>query len=96
MMRALSRIRTATPATSCANGCYSAVLGEYESRFLNRSHRSVNRKVQGSNPCSGAKSEFLSGPNTPPGMRSAATVQQLGLCRAQPKESLSPPAFATR
>jgi len=34
---------------------YSAALSEYESRFLNVANRSVNRKVQGSNPCSGAK-----------------------------------------
>jgi hypothetical protein len=68
MTRALSRIRTATPATSCANCCHSAVLGEYESPFLNVVHRSVNRKVQGSNPCSGAKSDVqvrLMGHKTP-------------------------------
>src|ERR1035437_9555797 len=33
-------------------------LREYESRFLNSPDRSVNRKVQGSNPCSGANSPF--------------------------------------
>ena len=31
-----------------------AALSEFESRFLNGANRSVNRKVQGSNPCSGA------------------------------------------
>ena len=41
---------------------YPAPLHEYESRFLIHPGRSVNRKVQGSNPCSGAKSEFESSP----------------------------------
>ena len=49
------RFRTATPALDHAKWCYSAALGEYESQFLNVPGRSVNRKVQGSNPCSGAK-----------------------------------------
>ena len=33
---------------------HSAARGEYEPRFLNGQQRSVNRKVQGSNPCPGA------------------------------------------
>src|SRR4029077_19632639 len=34
--------------------CYSATLGEFRGPFLNGAQRSVNRKVQGSNPCPGA------------------------------------------
>ncbi len=38
-----------------AGWCHSAALDELEPIFLNGAQRSVNRKVQGSNPCSGAK-----------------------------------------
>src|SRR5689334_4349507 len=44
-----------------ANGAtwrHSAAIGEYDSRFLNGQRRSVNRKVQGSSPCPGAKLQF--------------------------------------
>ena len=34
---------------------YSAALSEFGPPFLNGAQRSVNRKVQGSNPCPGAK-----------------------------------------
>jgi hypothetical protein len=34
---------------------HSAALGECEPPIVNGIQRSVNRKVQGSNPCSGAK-----------------------------------------
>ena len=34
---------------------HSAALNEFEPPFLNGRHRSVNRKVQGSSPCPGAK-----------------------------------------
>jgi hypothetical protein len=34
---------------------HSAALSEFEPPILNGIQRSVNRKVQGSNPCSGAK-----------------------------------------
>jgi hypothetical protein len=37
---------------------YPAPLSEFEPLFLNGLQRSVNRKVQGSNPCSGANFEF--------------------------------------
>src|SRR5437660_11052926 len=43
------------------NGCtwrYSAALREFEPRILNGVQRAVNRKVQGSNHCSGVKSEI--------------------------------------
>jgi len=36
----------------------SEPLTEFESRFRTGLGRSVNRKVQGSNPCTGAKSEY--------------------------------------
>jgi len=52
------RIRTATRAINRVKGRYSAVLNEYGMAFLNVPIRSVNRKVQGSNPCSGAKFEL--------------------------------------
>jgi hypothetical protein len=37
---------------------YSAALSEFKPLFLNGAQRSVNRKVQGSNPCPGAKFEY--------------------------------------
>jgi hypothetical protein len=37
---------------------HSAALSEFEPRFLNGVQRSVNRKVQGSNPWSGANCKF--------------------------------------
>jgi hypothetical protein len=52
------RIFTATPATNGGKWRHSAALSELGPPFLNGVQRSVNRKVQGSNPCSGAKSEF--------------------------------------
>jgi hypothetical protein len=51
-------LRTATPVANGANRRHSAALSEFEPPFLNGVQRSVNRKVQGSNPCSGAKSEL--------------------------------------
>ncbi len=54
-------LRTATPVANGANRRHSAALSEFEPPFLNGVQRSVNRKVQGSNPCSGAKSEYESG-----------------------------------
>jgi hypothetical protein len=47
---------TATPAANGANRRHSAALSEIRALFLNAAQRSVNRKVQGSNPWSGAKS----------------------------------------
>ena len=37
---------------------HSAALSEFEALFLKGAHRSVNRKVQGSNPWSGANFEY--------------------------------------
>jgi hypothetical protein len=51
-------IRTATPPLNGTNWWYSAARNEFRALFPNGPQRSVNRKVQGSNPCSGAKSEF--------------------------------------
>jgi hypothetical protein len=39
-------------------GRYSPALSEFGPQFLNMMQRSVNRKVQGSNPCSGASSKI--------------------------------------
>src|SRR5712692_190505 len=50
--------RTATPAINHGKWRHSAALSEIRAVFLNGARRSVNRKVQGSNPWSGAKSEF--------------------------------------
>jgi hypothetical protein len=50
--------RTATRVLNHGIRRHSAARGEYELRFLNGPQRSVNRKVQGSNPCPGAKSEL--------------------------------------
>jgi hypothetical protein len=51
---------TATPVINPGKWWYSAALGEFRTPFLNGLQRSVNRKVQGSNPCPGAKSEYES------------------------------------
>ncbi len=47
--------RTATLAANRDTWRHSAALSEFGPRFLNGLQRSVNRKVQGSNPWSGAK-----------------------------------------
>src|SRR5712664_4063995 len=49
------RLRTATPVINRGKWWYSAALSEFRPPFLNGAQRSVNRKVQGSNPCPGAK-----------------------------------------
>jgi hypothetical protein len=49
---------TATQVINRAKRRYSVALSEFEPLFLNGEQRSVNRKVQGSNPCPGAKSEY--------------------------------------
>jgi hypothetical protein len=46
--------RTATPVVNNGKWWYSAALSEFGPPFLNGAQRSVNRKVQGSNPCPGA------------------------------------------
>jgi hypothetical protein len=51
-------LRTATPAANGGIGQHSAAFSELGPVFLNGLQRSVNRKVQGSNPWSGAKSEL--------------------------------------
>src|SRR5450759_831015 len=51
---------TATPALNGANWWQSALLSVFRVPFLNVAQRSVNRKVQGSNPCPGAKSDLES------------------------------------
>src|SRR5712692_8782384 len=50
--------RTATPAINHGKRRHSAALSEYGVPFLNGAQRSVNRKVQGSNPWSGANCKF--------------------------------------
>src|SRR2546425_10496573 len=45
---------TATPVANRGIWRYAAALSEFESPFLNGLQRSVNRKVQGSNPWLGA------------------------------------------
>ena len=47
-------VRTATPVANGAIWRHSAALSEFIVVFLNGLQRSVNRKVQGSNPWSGA------------------------------------------
>jgi len=47
--------RTATPVANRDIWRHSAVLGEFRLPILNGLQRSVNRKVQGSSPCPGAK-----------------------------------------
>ena len=76
-------IRAATRTIKAGKRRHPVVLSEIETPFLNGPQRSVNRKVQGSNPCSGAKSEFDFSPNAwpqaPQCSNGAATVQQLAL-----------------
>ena len=55
---AVESARTATPVINDGKRWHSAALSEFETPILNRPQRSVNRKVQGSNPWSGAKSEL--------------------------------------
>jgi hypothetical protein len=50
------------------------VAGEFKQPFLNGLHRSVNRKVQGSNPCSGANFEFESSPKRASHVEPVATT----------------------
>ncbi len=54
------RAHTTTPAINRGNWWYSAARSECATRFLNGVQRTVNRKVQGSNPCPGAKPELES------------------------------------
>jgi hypothetical protein len=51
-------IRTATPAISQGKRRHSEALSEFRAPFLNGAQRSVNRKVQGSNPWFGAQPEY--------------------------------------
>ena len=51
-------IRTATPVPNSASWWHSVLLSEFGTPFLNGAQRSVNRKVQGSNPWSGANCKF--------------------------------------
>ncbi len=62
------RIRTATPATNGGKWRYPAALSEFRPPFLNGVQRSVNRKVQGSNPWSGANFEFENRAAVNPGL----------------------------
>ncbi len=54
--------RTATPAINDGKWRHSAALSEIRAVFLNGEQRSVNRKVQGSNPWSGANCKFETDP----------------------------------
>ena len=54
-----STFRTATPAINGGKQRHWAALSEFGPAFLNGVQRSVNRKVQGSNPCSGASRHFV-------------------------------------
>jgi len=50
----MTAFRTATPAINRGKWRHAVALSEFEPLFLNGVQRSVNRKVQGSNPWSGA------------------------------------------
>src|SRR5580700_8784590 len=66
---------TATPTLNDVIRWYSALLSVFGPSFLNGVQRSVNRKVQGSNPCPGANSPFClaKGPGRPlPNWKSVA------------------------
>src|SRR6266849_2431532 len=55
ILQQLDRGCTATAAVNRGKRRHSAALSEFEAPRLNGAQRSVNRKVQGSNPWSGAK-----------------------------------------
>ena len=55
-------------------GIQSRLLSELGQPFLNEAQRAVNRKVQGSNPCSGAKRARLL--DSTPGLRVRAPVAE--------------------
>ena len=57
---AAGRLHTATPVINRGKWWSPAALSEFRSLILNGMQRSVNRKVQGSNPCPGAKSVRIS------------------------------------
>src|SRR5712691_4553961 len=54
----MTAFRTATPAINRGKWRHAVALSEFEPLFLNGVQRSVNRKVQGSNPWSGANCKF--------------------------------------
>ncbi len=74
------RSRTATPAIYHGKRRHAAAASEFRPPFLNGVQRSVNRKVQGSNPRSGAKSERDPCQLGPRLTSSAAKVQQPRSC----------------
>jgi|SRR5216683_6691370 len=76
--------RTATPAISGGKWRHSAAFSELEPAFLNGLQRSVNRKVQGSNPWSGAKSEYENRTAVNPGL--TAVVREPDSNRRPPSE----------
>src|ERR1700693_6253951 len=53
-------LHTAMRLANQGNWRHSTALGGFSGGISNGPQRSVNRKVQGSNPCSGAKSELKS------------------------------------
>jgi hypothetical protein len=78
--------RTATQVANDDTLRYTAALSEFRPAFLNGVQRSVNRKVQGSNPWSGASSSFcpVSGSRRPcsnskPASHSSSKVPELDL-----------------
>src|SRR5260370_13703111 len=67
--RLRTQARTATPAINRRKRRHPATLSEFGASCLNELQRSVNRKVQGSNPWSGANCKFENRSDTEPWTR---------------------------
>ncbi len=99
----MTALRTATPVANGGNWRYSAARSEFESLVLNGVQRSVNRKVQVSNPWSGAKSELETDPMAREGFNSyilctsesgALRTSLMLFCLAAPHGALGPHSLA--
>src|SRR5260370_29228163 len=84
--RAPTAFRTATAAIDRGKPRHAAALSEFIAVILNGLQQSVNRKVQGSNPWSGAKSKFELRPMLSHCLGGVATVYQ----RFQPGRKSTP------
>src|SRR5216683_6331485 len=82
--RAPTAFRTATAAINRGKPRHAAALSEFIAVILNGLQRSVNRKVQGSNPWSGAKSEYENRNAVNPGL--TAVVREPDSNRRPPSE----------
>ncbi len=71
--------RTATPLINRAKRRHSVALSELGTSFLNAAQRAVYRKVQGSNPWSGAISQLSNRRTSSPDRLASAKARTLAL-----------------